>query len=130
MKEHRKLIIAIVVILFAAFSVFLYNTSRKRSKRTYFNNGQLYIENYIFTKLTLGKGLIRIYGINKSDNDIDHFPVIIKYYTKSGKYLGKDESDLLTSTKAVLKAGGKLNAQVNVFYPKDADKVEIGIKQN
>jgi len=68
--------------------------------------------------------------MNKGSNDVSRFPVIIKYYTKSGKYLGKDESDLLTSTKAVLRAGGKLNAQVNVLYPKDTNKVEVGIKQN
>ena len=90
---------------------------------------QLYIENYIFTKLSSRKALIRIYGVNKSDKEVAHFPVVIKYYTKTDRYLGKDESDLLSQTKTLLEAKGSLNAKINVVYPENTDKVKVEVKQ-
>jgi len=131
MKNYNKLIISgIIIVVCAVFLILFYKTKHK-SREASFDAKSIYIENYIFTKLPLsGKALIRIYGMNKSGKDIEHFPVVIKYYTKEGQYLGKDESDLLSSTKAVLKAGGGLNAQVNVAYPKNTNKVTIDVKKN
>ncbi|OPX30605.1 MAG: hypothetical protein B1H08_01270 [Candidatus Omnitrophica bacterium 4484_171] len=130
MGKYRKTIITVVIVILGVLAILLYSILKNKKEETHLNNGQLYIENYIFTKLTPEKALIRIYGTNRGNNDVSRFPVIIKYYTKNGKYLGKDESDLLRSTKAVLKAGGKFNAQVSVLYPKNTGKVEINIKHN
>ena len=91
---------------------------------------QLYIENYIFTKFMSNRALIRVYGTNRSNKSVSHFPVVIKYYDKNGRYLGEDKSDLLLSTKRILKPGGKLNAELSVTYPENTDRIDVAIQRD
>ncbi len=103
-------------------------TARAVEKLAISNVKTISVENYIFTKLSEDKAFIRIYGVNTQDKEIKHFPVKVKYYAKDGKYLGEDELDLLSTKDAMLKAKGKIKAEVSVTYPEGTNKVVVDVK--
>lgn len=102
---------------------------QRKNKTVIARARRLEIENYIVTKTVHRQATIRIYGINKSGNRISHFPVVIQYYSKMGKSLGKDDIDLLTTNSRVLKPYGKVNARIDITYPEMTKNIKVRVKQ-
>ena len=131
----KKFIIGLFVILIiGSVLVFLQQLSivqkakMGKNKKIVKTADNLGIENYIVTRITANQAAIRVYGINKGATKVNHFPIIIQYYSKKGKYLGKDEVDLLKISGNSLKPYGKFNSQIDITYPRTAQRITVRIK--
>ena len=113
----------IAIVIFAGMRYFRNNPQILTKGRSF-----LEIENYVFTKVGSGnEAVLRIYGLNKSNKAVNNFPVVVEYYSKTGEYLGEDVADLLLETKTMLKAYGKMNAQVSITYPEGTQKILLSV---
>jgi len=118
-----------VFFIFFRYPAIKPRIKQRRNKKVITKVKRLEIENYIVTKTVHQQATIRIYGINKSGDRINHFPVVIQYYSKTEESLGKDDIDLLATNGKTLKPYGKVNAQVDITYPKMAKNIKVRIKQ-
>ncbi len=89
--------------------------------------GYLELENYVVTRLSPDKALLRVYGANKSNLPVRHFPIDISYFSREGRFLGQDSCDLLADRGVILKSKGKFNAEVTLTLPRDTYKVTVDI---
>ena len=139
----RKYIIIVFVTLGIAGGIFLYKGLKKSFKprtqtprasavlaKEQLDLDKLDIENYVFTKLSDTKGILRVYAFNGNKASISSFPVQIDYYSREGHSISSDQCDLLEESNSVLKGFGKFNAEIEVTTPQDTHRLELKIERD
>ena len=131
-KSKKTLLVFAAVFILATLTFIVFKQSKalriNLEDRRYFKQ-YVKVEDVIFRKAANEEGAIIYVVIENSGNRIlDSLPLEINYYNAKGKFLSRDNSDILKFISDIILPNRRKTFQLNVTCPKETVAVKIKIK--